>query len=103
MQDNKSERPSYFSITPANVRYDKSLPPSARLLYGELAEQANDAGYCGESNRYFAELYDVTPQAISKWVNMLAKKKYVRLEYVREGREIKGRLIHMMYQQIPNR
>ena len=96
MQDNKSERPSYFSITPANVRYDKSLPPSARLLYGELTALANMEGYCCASNRYFAELYDVTPQAVSKWVNLLAEKKYIRLEYVHNGKEIKERRIYII-------
>ncbi|GAB3326198.1 helix-turn-helix domain-containing protein [Larkinella ripae] len=73
-------QPTYFAVIPASVRYDKDLPPNAKLLYGEITALANREGYCFASNQYFAELYDVDKTRISKWISALQKKGYVRVE-----------------------
>ena len=64
------EQPNYYAILPAFVRYDKDLPANARLLYGELTALTNKKGYCFASNNYFAPLYGVTTQEISKWIKI---------------------------------
>src|SRR5574344_1106741 len=97
----EKETPNYYAIIPANVRYDKSITPNAKLLYGEITALCNEKGYCWASNNYFADLYEVTPQAVSKWINQLAKKGYITLDYERAGKEIKQRNIYIAtYQQI---
>ena len=97
------DKKSYYAIIPANVRYDKELTANAKLLYGEITALTNEKGYCWASNNYFADLYGVTPQAISRWVNILAKKGYVNIEYERKGKEITHRKIFIaMYQQKVN-
>lgn len=93
--ENKEERPGYYSVIPADVRYDRSLPPNAKLLYSELTALSNREGYCYASNNYFASLYGVTPQAVSKWIGLLAKGGYIRTEYVRDGGEIRERRIYI--------
>ena len=87
------DKKSYYAIIPANVRYDKELTANAKLLYGEITALTNEKGYCWASNNYFADLYGVTPQAVSRWVNILAKKGYVNIEYEHEGKEITQRKI----------
>jgi len=95
-----SDTKSYYAIIPANVRYDKELTANAKLLYGEITALTNEKGYCWASNNYFADLYGVTPQAVSRWVNILAKKGYVNIEYEHEGKEITQRKIFIAeYQQ----
>ena len=55
MMDNK---PNYWSILPANVRYDNELKPNEKILYSEITSLMNKDGYCYASNKYFSELYE---------------------------------------------
>lgn len=89
------EKKSYYAIIPANVRYDKNIIANAKLLYGEITALCNEKGYCWASNNYFANLYEVTPQAISKWINLLEENKYIKTEYIYNGNEIKQRNIYL--------
>ena len=68
----------YYSILPANVRYDKNLNASTKLFYAELTALANEKGYCWASNGYFADLYGVTKQTISVWIKLLRDKGYIK-------------------------
>ena len=34
---------SYYAIIPANVRYDKTLPANAKLLYAEITGEVRKA------------------------------------------------------------
>lgn len=92
----ENENPSYYAIIPANVRYDKSLKANEKLLYGEITCLSQKEGYCFASNNYFAELYEVTPQAISGWVKNLERCGYITCEYLHNGTEIKERRIRIV-------
>ena len=72
--------PSYYAIIPADVRYDKKLCPNAKLLYGEITALTNKEGYCWASNSYFANLYGVHKNTISKWVQSLQVAGYISIE-----------------------
>ena len=76
MNDNKP-RPSYMAYIPAEVRYDKDLPPGARLLYGELTALASTDRGCFAHNKYFADLYGVSDRIIRQWISMLESKGYI--------------------------
>ena len=52
-------KPNYYSIIPAEIRYDPDLPPNAKLLYSEITSLCNKEGYCYASNKYFSKLYKV--------------------------------------------
>lgn len=92
---NEIKTSTYFGVIPASVRYDKSLPANAKLLYSELTCLANKEGYCYASNNYFATLYDVDSSTVSKWINKLSKEGYVTLEYIHNGSEVKERRIYI--------
>lgn len=81
-----AEHRSYYAIIPANIRYDTRLMPNAKLLYGEITALCNEKGYCWASNDYFADLYNVKKETISRWVSDLEKFGYIRRSIVfKEG------------------
>ena len=87
------EKPNYYAIIPAEVRYDNDLRPNEKLFFGEIVALSNTTGVCNASNNYFATLYGVVPSAISKWVKDLEEKQYISVEYVKKGNEITERKI----------
>jgi hypothetical protein len=87
---------SYYAIIPANVRYDNSLTPNAKLLYGEITALCNEKGFCWAKNEYFAELYNKTEISISKWIKALSDKNYIKLEYIKRGFEVLQRNIYLI-------
>ena len=91
----EESKKSYFAIIPANVRYDKRLKLLSRLLYAEITALTNEKGYCWATNKYFAELYEVSIQTISSCINQLKEFGYINVEIIyKEGtKEILNRYI----------
>lgn len=91
------EQKAYYAVIPANVRYDKRLKANEKLLYGEITALTNERGYCWAANKYFSDLYGVTPQAVSKWINGLKNCGYISIEYTYKNgtKEIESRIIKL--------
>lgn len=88
------ERPNYYAVLPASVRYDKRLRPAARLLYAEITALCNKSGYCSAGNAYFAELYDASIKTVQSWLTQLVKGEYIHVEVLRdESEQVIGRRI----------
>ena len=92
----EQDKPNYYAIIPANVRYDEKLKLGEKMMYGEITALSNKTGICYASNNYFARLYKVSPQAISKWIKTLEKCKYITISYERDGKAITKRAIEMV-------
>ena len=84
LKTDKKENPTFYAIIPAFVRYNKSLSPNAKLLYGEITTLTNKEGYCWASNKYFANVYGVDKSSITHWIKQLADEGYIRLEFIYE-------------------
>ena len=89
----ENEKPNYYAIIPADVRYDNDLKSSEKLLYGEITALTKKTGECWASNNHFAKLYNVTPQAVSRWIINLSKKGYLKIEYEYGNKNIEKRII----------
>lgn len=74
-----NEKPSYFSILTADVRYDVRLKANEKIMYSEITALSNKYGYCSASNTYFAKLYKVHKDTISDWINNLKKYGYIKI------------------------
>lgn len=88
---------SYYAIIPAYVRYDKTLTPNAKLLYGEITALCNEKGYCFATNKYFSDLYSVSNTSISKWISQLKDSGYIKIKmlYKENSKEIESRQMYL--------
>lgn len=77
-------RPGYYAIIPADVRYDDSIPPNAKLLYGEISALIGADGYCFASNQYFSNLYGMADETIARLITKLEKAGHIRRELERD-------------------
>ena len=90
------EKPNYYAIIPANVRYNENLNSSQKLFYGEITALTFKTGECWASNNYFARLYKVSPSLISNWVKALEKENLIVVDYSKNGKEITKRIIKII-------
>ncbi len=92
------DKPNYYSVIPAIVRYDNELKPNEKLLYGEITSLTNKNNECWATNSYFARLYNVNSATISRWISHLKEKGYVVVEFIykNETKEIEKRVIKII-------
>ena len=83
-QEELSQRPSYYAVLPAKVRYDEQLRPNAKLLYAEITALANDKGYCFASNAYLAELFGISLRTAQQLIAQLEHRRYVSIAVLRD-------------------
>jgi len=92
------DKPAYYAIIPATVRYDKRLTPNAKLLYGEITALCHQEGYCWAGNQYFADLYEVSKTSISTWIGNLKDAGHITVEmnYKEGSKHILNRYIRIL-------
>jgi hypothetical protein len=92
------EKPNYYAILSAEVRYDNRLRPNVKLLYAEITALCNMNKQCFASNRYFSELYGKSKGAISGWISELVRYGYISSEYTYKSgtKEIEYRYIKIL-------
>lgn len=81
------EKPTYYGILPANVRYDETLKPMEKIMYSEITALSNKEGYCSAKNQYFARLYNVSKETVSRWIGNLSNKGYVSVKLIRDDKK----------------
>ncbi|MDG1314126.1 MAG: helix-turn-helix domain-containing protein [Flavobacteriaceae bacterium] len=92
------DKPSYYAIIPASVRYDTTLRARAILLYGEITALCYKEGYCWSTNEYFAKLYGIkNPKTAGVWVNQLRKRGHIRvvMEYAPNSKRLIKRRLYL--------
>lgn len=91
------QQANYYAVIPAPVRYNKKLKYPERLLYGEITALSNRYGYCFASNKYFASLYDVVPETVSRWISHLKECGYIDVNIIKnENNQIIERRIYII-------
>ena len=72
----EERKPAYYAIIPADVRYDDRIPANAKLLYGEISALIGADGFCYASNQYFARIYGMSADSISRLFKKLEDNGY---------------------------
>ena len=83
-QEGILNRPAYYAIIPAKVRYDPELRPNAKLLYAEITALANERGYCFATNGYLADLFGITDRTARDLIAQLCERGYISVDVVRD-------------------
>jgi hypothetical protein len=78
--DTTAEKPGYWAVIPAAVRYNESLPPSARLLYAEISSLTDVRGFCFAANSYFEKLFGLSERTIIRLLRALEAAGYIVIE-----------------------
>lgn len=91
MKNNKN----YYTIISSAVRYDKRLKPLSKLIYGEITALTNDKGYCWANNNYFAEIYSVSKDTISRAIRQLEEYNYIKCIYDKSKQNNEKRKIYL--------
>ena len=91
------EKPNYYAIIPAEVRYSKDLTPNAKLLYAEITALCNMNGKCTASTEYFCRVYEVSRASIQNWLKMLDDNGYIKrtVIYKQGTKQIMHRYINL--------
>lgn len=71
------DKPNYYAIIPADVRYNPNINANVKLLYGEISALSNKYGYCIATNDYFSMLYNVSKRTITDWIKALEDMTYI--------------------------
>lgn len=82
------EIPSFYSILPANARYNKELSSTEKIFFAEINALTNSYGYCNARNAYFCDLYDVDRRTISRWIKKLEQLNFINVVYESGERRI---------------
>jgi hypothetical protein len=90
-------KPNYYAVIPAEVRYSKDLTPNAKLLYAEITALSQKDNTCWASNKYFANLYEVSTVTISRWISSLVKNGFINrnIVYKNGTKEIDKRYLQL--------
>lgn len=91
-----NDKPNYFSILPANVRYDEKLTSLEKLLYSEITALSDKSGSCWANNEYFANLFNKNVSTISRNIKKLEKKNYIKILYKKRGTQVVERVISVI-------
>ena len=91
------EKPNYYAIITAEVRYNKNLTPNAKLLYAEITALSQKENRCWASNKYFSNLYEVSTVTISRWISSLVKHGFINRQiiYIKGTKEIDKRYLQL--------
>ena len=73
-------KPNYYSVMPADVRYDPNLSSTAKLIYSEIIALCNKEGYCWATNGYFSELFGISKSQVTRIIAQLKKEKYIEID-----------------------
>lgn len=89
-------KPTYYTVLPAQVRYHKKLSASQKILYSEISTLSKKDGYCFASNAHLARLMDTSPRTIRRWLDSLKANNLIKMSYQIKDKVVEQRKIFMV-------
>lgn len=80
---------------PADVWLNRDLSMQEKVMLVEIDSLQSPTRGCYKSNKKLAEFFQLSPNRVSEIIGSLAKKGWVRIEQIRNGKQIVERRIFM--------
>lgn len=86
----------------AEILLNKELSDKEKIILAMISYLSEETGSCFASNKYIANIVNVTPERVSKIISSLKLKEYVRvkLKYKTDSKEIEERQITPIIENI---
>ena len=87
---------------PAEILLNKDLSDKEKIILSMILYLSEEKGSCFASNKYIANIVNVTPERVSKIISSLKDKGYVKvkLKYKTDSKEIEERQITPIVENI---
>ncbi len=87
---------------PSEILLNKDLSDKEKIILSMILYLSEEKGSCFASNKYIANIVNVTPERVSKIISSLKGKRYVRvkLKYKTDSKEIEERKITPIVENI---
>ena len=82
-ESDKEKKQIRFIIVPDFIIDDSDIPDGEKLLFGEIASNSLEKGFCWFSNKHLMERFHIGERTASRWVNDLRKKGYITINIVK--------------------
>lgn len=86
---------------PAEIWLSEELTMMEKLFFVEIQSLDNEDG-CYASNQHFAKFFGVTKGRCSQIINALKDKGFITVEYLKDDKETKGRIIKSTVKLVKN-
>lgn len=84
-----------YDILHKKILYDKNISSSAKILFGEIESLCFKEGFCWATNKYFANLYQVSTRTIERWIENLVANNYItrNICFYPNSKQVKKRIL----------
>lgn len=84
-----------YAILHKKIRYDKNISSSAKILFGEIESLCFKEGFCWATNKYFANLYQVSTRTVERWIENLVTHGYIarNICFYPNSKQVKQRVL----------
>lgn len=100
MNENIEIETGYWAVITADVLFDPTLSPIAKILYAHITVLQKKQGYCYASNAYFAQkkVLNCAKETVSRRISELEKRGYIKTQivYKADGKTVDKRLIYVI-------
>ncbi|MCA8865313.1 MULTISPECIES: helix-turn-helix domain-containing protein [unclassified Halomonas] len=85
---------------PAEIWLNRELSLQEKVMLIEIDSLQHPQKGCFKSNKKLAEFFGLSPNRVSEVISSLKKKGWIRVDQVREGKQIVERRIFMKHPSI---
>ena len=80
---------------PSEILINDKLSDKEKIILSMIIYLSKDKGYCFATNNYFSDILNVTVVSVSRIINSLKKKNYIKINmnYKSNSKEIENRQI----------